>query len=423
MKNIVFAFLVTLFPSLLSGTPLQPVPLKLAEAEQLFLENNLLLLAEQYAVEIAEAGIIQARLFENPVISVDHNVYNRLSGRYFDVGPQGQTEVEIEQLIRLAGRRRKQISAEKVNKEIAVYQLEETVRELRSGLRETFITLYYALRSSAILDKEILSVSRLVDIYTVQQGKGNVSLLELSRLQALLITLKKERNSLSEEVRSLQHDLCLLTGTVAPVSFEPELDEADWLAKEPAHFSYGVFSAFIDERPDIRMAEAQVRLSDRTISLERSQAYPEFSVRGIYDRAGGIYDNYFALGVTLSVPLFNRNQGAIKAARLAKMQQTCLLQYARQEADKELLSAWQKYEHALRLYRQTDPSLLDNFEQILAAAEDHFIKRNISLLEFIDYYESCKASCLQIYEIRQDLLLAKEALMHITNSFNSPFEP
>ena len=50
---------------------------------QRFATCNLELIAERYNIDIAEAGVIQARLFENPVISLEQNVYNRLNGEVF----------------------------------------------------------------------------------------------------------------------------------------------------------------------------------------------------------------------------------------------------------------------------------------------------------------------------------------------------
>ena len=65
--------------------------------------------------------MLQARLFENPVISLEQNVYNRLNGKVFLIfGKEGETVVEVEQVIRLAGQRKQaDKSWKKINKEIA----------------------------------------------------------------------------------------------------------------------------------------------------------------------------------------------------------------------------------------------------------------------------------------------------------------
>ena len=87
----------------------------LRDAEQCLMTNNLQLLAEHYEINKADAAIIQAKLFDNPVISFEQNVYNRINGRYFDFGKNGQSAVELEQLIYIAGQHNNRIKLEKAN--------------------------------------------------------------------------------------------------------------------------------------------------------------------------------------------------------------------------------------------------------------------------------------------------------------------
>lgn len=82
---IVFTF------GILTSTIAQEPPLRLSlqDATARFTNHNLELIAERYNIDMAEAEVIQARLFENPVISLEQNVYNRLNGKYFDMGREG----------------------------------------------------------------------------------------------------------------------------------------------------------------------------------------------------------------------------------------------------------------------------------------------------------------------------------------------
>lgn len=156
--------------------------LSLPEAEKRFSDRNLELIAERYNIDIAEAQVLQARLFDNPVVAFEQNVYNRLNTKYFDFGPKGQTAVSIEQLIYIAGQRNNRIRLEKVNKEMAVYQFEEVLRTLRNTLRTEFIELYYARKSARMYEREISSLQQRLDVFKEQQTKGNVSLLEKYRI-------------------------------------------------------------------------------------------------------------------------------------------------------------------------------------------------------------------------------------------------
>lgn len=88
------------FSDLRSPTAVRRLTLK--EAEQRFLKCNLSLLAERYNVDIAQARLLQAGLFDNPVISSDKNVYNRLMESTLTSGKKGRVGSRIEQVIRLA---------------------------------------------------------------------------------------------------------------------------------------------------------------------------------------------------------------------------------------------------------------------------------------------------------------------------------
>ena len=46
----------------------------------------------------------------------------------------------------------------------------------------------------------------------------------------------------------------------------------------------------------------------------------------------------------------------------------------------------------------------------------NFQKRNISLLEFIDYYETYKTTCLQLYQTQKEVVLALEEVNAVTGS-------
>ena len=75
------------------------VRLSLDDALERFAACNLSLIAERYNMDMAEAQVVQAKLFENPVISLEQNIYNRNNGKYFDLGKEGEAVVEIEQMI------------------------------------------------------------------------------------------------------------------------------------------------------------------------------------------------------------------------------------------------------------------------------------------------------------------------------------
>ena len=421
-------FLISFFLLLTGGICAQQATtgtLTLKEAEQRFLERNLSLIAERYNIDMAQAQVLQAKLFENPVISLEQNVYNRLNGKYFDFGKEGEMVVGIEQVIRLAGQRNKQVKLEKINKEIEVlvlitkglinkeiaeYQFEEVMRTLRQELNEKFVQVYFLSKSISIYEKEVNSLQELLAGMKLQQEKGNISLMEMSRLESMLFSLKKEKNERENELLTLRGELNVLLNLPGDTMVELSLDEEVLKQLDLSQLSFADLKAMVNERPDLKIARSTVSASRANLKLQKSMAFPEFSVNGSYDRAGNFINNYFAIGVSLSVPIFNRNQGNVKAARFSIQQAGAEQENAANRADMELYTAYASLDKAVQLYQSTNMELERNFEKLIAGVNENFKKRNISLLEFIDYYDSYKETCIQLHEIKKDVFLAMENL-------------
>lgn len=403
------SIILALLPLLHTGaTEENRLKLTIHEAERYLADHNLRLLAEHYAVDQAKARVIQAKLFDNPVISFEQNVYNRINGRYFDFGKEGESAVELEQLIYIAGQHNKRVKLEKINHEMSAYQYEEVARTLRGELRQKFVELYFTRRSLTVYDDEIQAINDLLAIYKTQQEKGNISLLEKARLEALLLALRQERGDLINQTTVLSGELRLLLGINDQTQVEPVIDESALDRIDLSDISFADLLARLPERPDLKIAQSRRRASEADLKLQRALAFPEVSLKGAYDKAGNFINDYWAIGLSISLPIFNRNQGNIKAAKLAILQSGQQEAYEQQQAENELYTCYARLDQAIRLYRSTDLSLVGDFSKILAGVNQSFRQRDISLLEFIDYYESYKTTCLRLNDLKQEVLQALE---------------
>ncbi len=405
--------LIVCFLANISFTFAQTVSITLQDAETRFLNKNLLLLAERYNIDAAKAQVMQARLFDNPNISFEQNIYNSRNGKYFDLSSEGETAIEIEQVIYLAGKRGKRIDLEKRNAEMAAYQLEETLRELRNALRTNFVELFYFQKSISIYDKEISNLQHLVDVYEKQYEKGNISHIEKSRLKALLFSLQNEKTNLLKEQTTVQKELNLLLNHPAETTIRPVLD-----IPTLQHFSFQEmpFSTLLNEiqnRPDLKIVETGVRSADANLRLQKSMRVPNLNVKGIWDKDGNFIHNYFAIGLSIDLPVFNRNQGNIKTAQAQLNQSKSLYENHQNKATNELHAIYKQVEESLLLYQKFDDSIEKDFNQLIIGVTENFERRNISMLEFIDYYETYKETCIQLYEVEKNVLLSIENLNYI----------
>src|SRR4051812_39751546 len=95
------------------------VYLSIDQLEMRFVEKNFQLLAQRYNVDMAEAAIIQSRLYPNPALYYESVLYNPNTKRVLDFTNQnGQVIVQLQQLIILAGKRSKLVRLAEINKDL-----------------------------------------------------------------------------------------------------------------------------------------------------------------------------------------------------------------------------------------------------------------------------------------------------------------
>ena len=90
---------------------------------------------------------------------------------------------------------------------------------------------------------------------------------------------------------------------------ELSLDEEVLKQLDLSQLSFADLKAMVNERPDLKIARSTVSASRANLKLQKSMAFPEFSVNGSYDRAGNFINNYFAIGVSIVSTYFQPQPG------------------------------------------------------------------------------------------------------------------
>lgn len=397
-----FYTLIGVFLSIVTVDAQDSLKVTVAEADQIFLTQNLNVLAQHYQIDKAEAMLIQAGLFANPIVSYEQIIRTREEKRYFHTPTQ--YAIEVEQVINLTGRRGKQKKIERFNIEIARQELELLLRDLKYLLHTNLIEAHYTQKSIAVFEKEIESLARLINVYEEQYAKGNVSLIEKSRLQALFLTLKTEQLEYINKLNDVQKQLRLLLNLKPEVNVIPELGVPDSM---PVLVNAD-YDQLLADHPQVKIAQLQIRQEEANLSLQKQMRIPEVALKGVFDKASNVGVNYFGLGLSIALPLFDRNQGNIKAAAAQVLQNKLNQDYVANEVREEFKMKLTNLKLLYDFYMSIDKSLEENFSDLIEGVSISFRKQNINMLEFIDYYETYKDTCLKLYENETKLLTGVE---------------
>lgn len=384
------------------------------EAEALFLEKNLELIAQQYNMDIADAVIVQAKLWENPSLSISQvNLWSTSSQReggeevipplFGNFGKNREFSVELSQLIQIAGQRRKLMKMEKVGKEMAIEEFEETLRALKTEVRKSILELVYLQDYQKTLSSQKTAFDRLIESYQTQASLGNVSKSELLRLQSSLLELENELFEIQIEYNELQKTLKTLLNIRADVVLEITPEEKSY--KNPADITLqNLFQQAENARPDLKYAQLQTQYHEKSITYEKSQRAPDLELSVNYDRYGGVWKNFVGFGVSLDLPILNQNQGNIRIARYQKEQSEYLYQQQQNIAQQEVAQSFSNYTSAYDFYMKIhNNNLLTEIDNMLDVYAENLLKRNINMLEYLDFMESYKNSKQTMLSIKKNI--------------------
>lgn len=386
-------------------------------AEKRFLEKNLILLAEQYNISRAKAQLIQAKLYSNSNLSFTGNIYNPEQKKSFDVTNRtGEYIIEAQQLIRLAGKRNKEIRLAETNITQSENRFFDLLRTLRFSLRSNFFNALFLQNSIKAFDNQISSLERLNAAYQDLQAKGIVTLKDAVRIRSLLYSLKAEQASLQNQLNDLQADLQLLLqnnkGYVVPVADNNAIAA---LRVSQLNLQSLIDSAYAN-RSDLKLASANILFNQRNYDLQKALATPDLIVGAQFDKRGSFVENASFFRVAMDLPFRNRNQGNIKAAKVGIEQSKLQYNYQQQLVENEVQKAYVRALNTEKMLQSIDPQFTAQFNRLLQGVTENFQKKNISLLEFTDFYESYKNNILQFNQLQNERMQALEALQFAAGS-------
>ncbi len=319
------------------------------------LENNAELAALRNEVEAAEALVKQARLRPNPMLEA--------SGARQIGGADNNLMVAGSLPLELGGRRAARVRVAETELEVRKQMLADRERllaaETRSKFGETFAS---ALKLK--FTEEIIGVAtnnyQLVAA-TVEEGRRppleqNVETVELNRLRAMRetgegaveIAMFELRNLIGmppEEPLVLRGDFENLLETIPPRT------EAAEQALRTRPDLQGARLTEILAAARIEQARSGGRL-DASLTAGYQRMNSSFPVNGI-DDAGNLRPvqevfNFYTFGITLELPVRNRNQGAIEAAAFDQTAARRRREFGELTIRREVAVAFARYERAAR---------------------------------------------------------------------------
>ncbi len=355
-------------PSPATASPLRPTlphstagspPLTLEDALSRTLLHNPALAAFAREIDARKGETRQAGLAPNPELTVE--LENAAGSGEFSGTDAAETTLRISQRIELGGKRTLRREVGGTEETLAEREAQRARAEVLFTTRGRFVSLLAAQERWRLAEEQLELARRTLEAVRQRVASGKAAALEEIRFGALKAEAELRSGQAGLELDAARNSLATSWGD-AGANFGEALGELEALPPLPLRDE---MEALADTSPQILIGVAGVERSRKSLALERARSFPDLTVDLGVRRLEEPGDNALVAGLTLPLPLFDRNQGARQAAaaRLAKARDE--ERSARVETRAALAEAWQTLQ-AARLEADTLR------ESLLPAAQNNF---------------------------------------------------
>ena len=407
--------LVLFFVLVSSGVQAQTrdsIQITLPDAERMFLQKNLSLLAQQYNVDISKALVQQAKYWDNPILNTDQNIYD---GKFFRHNKEfGQVYIQLQQLIKTAGKRNKQIKLANDDLLNAQQQFNDLMRNLRFVLRNDFSTLNLQFKTWRMYSNELASLEKLATGMDAQLQAGNISQKDNIRVKALLYSLQADAADMQRQIADTEKEFVVLLQVSGDTVFIPQREDITSITL-PLSLTALLDSAK-NNRPDVQLAQTNLLTQQHNLLYQKALAVPDITIGAEYDQRSSYINNFWGLGISLPLPVLNKNKGNINAARTGIQQANIQVLQVQNAVQQDVIAAYHKLLGIQRLQQYIAPDFIEKYNQLMKNMVQSYQDRQVGLLEFIDFFDGWKEAVAKQLEQQANLHNAAEEINYSTGT-------
>ena len=311
------------------------------------------LLAARQRLAIAEGRLIQARLRPNPTLDTEYGSPKFLGGE-----AESDLSVGVTQVFELGGKRQKRIAVAELELNQIRAEVTGLERRLAVEIRTSYTNALASARQLDVLEKLISADEELIRAVEARLKEGDVAPLDVNLVRVESERLKVQAIGAKSDLETQLLNLKTLIGSDVAESLRlaPQPDR-------PPRLDLGLnelTELALNGRADLQAARLGEQLGAARIDLAKSNSVPNVAGSVRYTRNKQIIDfppslrtspfpqtdNQLTFGVSVDIPIFNRNQGDIAQAVGEKLQATRSREFLETTIKRDVAVAYRKYKAA-----------------------------------------------------------------------------
>ncbi|WP_431228122.1 TolC family protein [Burkholderia contaminans] len=359
--------------SVLPPDALPPNSLTLADALSVAARNNPALRGARADVDASAGALMQAGARPNPEVSFLQEGFRRA---------ERTSTALINQTIELGGKRSARLDVASYGREAANASLDEQGAVVRADVIAAFYGLLAAQRQLQVTEESAAIAARSADLASRRAQAGKVSPVEATKAHVAAAGVQIEVVTARGRVEVAREKLNAVMGEARDGRLAVQGD----LEAVPPVEQLSALTAQLDDAPLARIARAEMLRSNAAVSLERARRIPDVTISAGVKRVttGGVPDNQAVVGVSIPIPLFNTNKGALLEATHKAERANADLDRERTRLRLDLTQAYANFEAAAQEAQRLKADILPAARLALDAMSRGYELGKFSFLDVLD---------------------------------------
>jgi outer membrane protein, heavy metal efflux system len=347
------------------------MPLTLARAIALALDGNPELAVAKREVEATQAQIAQGQVWPNPELA-----YTQEDQR----SPTRTQSLQINLPIEMGGKRAARISVAERARDIAFEQLNARRLEIRAAVVSAFFETMIAQERTALAQSSLNLARKATDAVAKRVAAGKLSPVEATKAQVAEAGVRVELAQAQSEQRSalVRFAYLLNANPSRHVLVVGNVDELPSLA------TFDSMQQRLPTSPTLRLAMLEVERRKAMTEVERSKRIPDVTVSLGVKRPDELQRDQLMFGISVPLPLFDRNQGNLKEALTREDKARDELHAATMRVTAEMLNARERLASVRTEVDTLQREVLPGAKSAYDAAGIGFENGKFSFLEVLD---------------------------------------
>lgn len=397
-----------------------PGGLTLDQALERLVRDNLQLRSQAFELPQAQADILTASLRANPILYADAQLVPY--GSYSAERPGGpvQYDLNISHPVDATGKRRARMTVAGQAKRVLEAQFQDAVRLQIANLYAAHLSVLATRQRLRYAQAGVEGLDELLKPLEARVKAGQITPAEYNRVvlqrEAAALALRDEEENLQQARRTLATLLNISPDAAESLEVQGTIRD-DGPVPPPLPELIGLAIA---NRPDlqafrlgINRAQADVRLAEANRLNDLYVLYQPYTFQD-NTPFGNKSATSWALGVTVPLPVYNRNQGNIQRARINVAQTQTELADLQRRIVTEVQQAEKEYRVTREAVQRIETQLRPAAEQVLRTVRRQYEEGSIGVIEFVtarqEYNQVVKQYLETLIRHRQSMLALNTAI-------------